>query len=297
MALIDDLLQQAVRGCGELSGEMERAEGSLDGLLARSQAVGAAVANRTGEARRQLQDLTARLASAERAVHDDGQQTRRVLVDLGQEGRHLEERAGALMRSVRAGLAEMEARRAELEAQQRTRVESSDASAAAITTSIAELEAAVDAGLQEASTAIASFRGELDRAREGWRAQVDAVDAELGRATDATRAQARVYVAAIEGDLEQDIAALAHEVPHDLVIGPHNQAIAGLTQKLTEEAKAELAEALDPVRQALEDLGRGCGGDRERLQQELGEAVKKVEATLQRLVRMRPSWALAQRLG
>jgi chromosome segregation ATPase len=210
------------------------------------------------------------VASHSGETHRHLQELAARLADAGRE-LHDDDAPGELLRAVQAGLAELATRRAQLEAELMARA--------------------------QASASLGAFRAALGQARQEWHRRQDEVTEELARAEEAARGQTRAYVSGIEGPFNDAIDALVAELPHDLLIEPHNQAVAGLMQKLTEEAKGQLGDALGPVRQAMEDLGRTCRAEQDRLQQGTGEILKKAEAALQRLEKMRPAWALAHRLG
>jgi hypothetical protein len=273
MASIEELLPEAIRRCGELSGEIRRGEEIVARAVSRAQALGAAVASHSGEMHRHLQGLAARLADASRELQEDGLDARSRLEGLARRSGEVRERV--------EDLAPAPLTVAELRAPGQRH----------------DPEAVIDAGVVRASAALGAFRAALGQARQEWRHRQDEVTEELARAEEAARGQTRAYVSGIEGSFNDAIDALVAELPHDLLIEPHNQAVAGLMQKLTEEAKGQLGEALGPVRQALEELGRTCRGEQDRLQQGTGEILKRAEAARQRLEKMRPAWALAHRLG
>jgi DNA repair exonuclease SbcCD ATPase subunit len=294
---MNDLLRDAIRLCGELSGELQEAEDAVADLMARSHALGAAVAAGSEDAHQHLQELQGKLGAAERELIEERHEMQPALDGAAHEAQRVQARAASLAEGITAGLDQVLARRAELDVQQDDVADGARADAEAVTRLARELEDALDSGVEQAGAAVASFRVALDEARAGWREALDQVGSDLDQAEQAAREQVRGHVSRVEGGLHKDVAALGHDLPQEALIEPHNRTVGGLVHRLTEDVRSQLAEALEPVRQAMQELERSCRGDQDRLQADTGAVLKKAEAALRRLERLRPSWALAQRLG
>ena len=297
MVLINDLFQEAVQRCGDLSAEMDKAEAAIETLLAKADALGSAVASKSDEAHRHFQELTARLAQAEDELEQDGQQAQSRLSELGRRAGEVQGRVGELLQAVEAGMTELAGKRAELEGLLESQTEAADTNLDALGQRIHALEESLSAGLEQAETALKSFSSALNDAREDWDDRLDDLVEEMDRVEDSAHEQTQGYVSGIEGAFNEEINVLVDELANDLLIEPHNQAVEGLMQKFTEEAKGQVAEALGPVRQAMEALGEMCTGEQGRLQQNAADILKKAEGVIERLERLRPALALASRLG
>jgi DNA repair exonuclease SbcCD ATPase subunit len=297
MVLINDLFQEAIQRCGELSSEMDKAEAALDGVLSRADDLGATVSSKSEEAHRHLGELTGRLAEAEQELESDPPQAHARLLALAGRAGEVQARVIERLEQVQAGMAELAARRAELETLLETQTEATGVNLDALGQRIHELEEAIAAGLDQSNAALQSFSGALNDAREDWQDRLDDFHDELDRLHDTAVEQAQSYVAGVESTFNEGIDVLVDELANDMLIEPHNQAIDGFMRKFTEEAKAQVAEALAPVRQAMEALGEVSHDEQEALGQNAAEVLKRVEAVLERMERMRPGLALAGRLG
>lgn len=297
MVLINDLFQEAIRRCGELSGEMDKASATVESLLSRAEALGATLAGKGDEAHRRLHELTARLAEAEQELHSDGQQARSRLGELGRRAADLQGGVGELLQHVQLAMGDLAARRAELEGLLENRAEAAGLNLDALGQRIHELEESIARGLEQANAALQSFSGAVKDAREDWQDHLGDFQGELDRLEDTAVEQARSYVAAVESTFSEGIEVLVEELANDMLIEPHDQAIERLLRKFTEEAKGQVAEALAPVRQAMEALAELGSEEQDTLQQDAAEVLKRVEAVLDRMERMRPGLALAGRLG
>lgn len=297
MVLINELFEEAIRRCGELSGELDGAEAAVASVLSRANELGAAVASKSEEAHRHLQELSARLGQAEQDLEEDGQQAQTRLDDLGRRAGEVQVRVGEVLQAVQTGMAELATRRGELEGLLDGQSEATDTNLDALGQRIHDLEASISAGLEQAEASLKAFSGALNDAREDWGDRQDDLMEEMDRVEDNTHTQTQAYITGIEGSFNEEIDVLVDELANDLLIEPHNQAIEGLMQKFTEEAKGQVAEALGPVRLAMEVLGETCSGEQARLQTNAAEVLKKAEAVLDRMERLRPPLALAGRLG
>ncbi|HEX6736848.1 MAG TPA: hypothetical protein VF310_01115 [Vicinamibacteria bacterium] len=297
MAEINELFAEAIQRCVEVRGELHHAGDVIDALLARAEALGELVSSRSDESHRELGEISTRWAAAEHHLQDAGAQAAAALRALKGRASQAEEQTEAVVEAAQEHLADLAARRRELESQQEAREEAATTGWRGLTGRVHEVETAVADGLERASAELESFRETLGEAREDCRGDAADLSAALERAEDAAREQVRACVAGIEGPFHHAVDALAAELPHDLLIEAHNQAIAGLMQKLTEDAKAQIVEALGPLRAAMEDLRRGGEEQQGRVQQDTADLLKKAQAALQRLERLRPTWALALRLG
>ncbi|HXB56631.1 MAG TPA: hypothetical protein VN461_17820 [Vicinamibacteria bacterium] len=294
MALMNELLEEAVAQCTVLSQGTAEAAEAIGSLIDRADHLGERLTSGADQAHRLCQDLTAHLAEAEHGLEGAGRNAGSHLAELGTRAGEVRERVGHLLGAVHKDLDDLETHREHLLAELDPQVDAAGSEFEQLAHRIGDVEAATDQHLQAAGQAIHGFhdavaaaRGEVDQRKEHFHHAVQDLETtvaeQIHTLTDA--------IHALLNDQATHLIDMANRM-----LTEHNQAMAAAKKKFAEEAKERILSAAAPLRSAIEALGELAANRETALKEKSREVLDKVHEVVRILDEIKPALESANRL-
>ncbi|HKC11050.1 MAG TPA: hypothetical protein VKI41_03215 [Vicinamibacteria bacterium] len=294
MALMNELLEEAVAQCTALSQGTAEAAEAIGSLIDRADHLGERLTSGADQAHRLCQDLTAHLTEAEHGLEGAGRNAGSHLAELGTRAGEVRERVGHLLGAVHQDLDDLAAHRDHLLAELDPQVEAAGSEFEQLAHRIGDVEAATDQHLQAAGQAIHGFhdavaaaRGEVDQRKEHFHHAVEALETAVAE-------QVHTLTDGIHALLTDQATHLIDMA--NRMLTEHNQATATAKKKFAEEAKERIASAAAPLRGAIEALGELAANRETALKEKSREVLDKVHEVARILDEIKPALESANRL-
>jgi ABC-type transporter Mla subunit MlaD len=294
MALMNELLEEAVAQCTALSQQAADAAEALGSLVDRADHLGERLTTDADQAHRLCQDLAARLTEAEHGLEGAGRNAGSHLSELGTRAGEVRERVGQLLGAVHRNVDDLEAHRAHLLGELDPQVDAAGHEFEELAHRISDLEAAATEHLQSAGQAIHGFheavaaaRGEIDQRKERFHHALQDLEAAVAEhvhtLTDG--------IHALLTDQATHLIEMANRM-----LTEHNQTVVALRKKFAEEVKEHIAAAAAPLSGAIETLGELAANRETTLKEKSQEVLDRVHQAVQILDQIRPALESAARL-
>jgi ABC-type transporter Mla subunit MlaD len=294
MALMNELLEEAVAQCTALSQQTNEAAEAIGSLIDRADHLGERLTSEADQAHRLCQDLAAHLTEAEHGLEGAGRNAGSHLAELGTRAGEVRDRVGQLLGVVHKDLDDLEAHRAHLLGDLDPQVDAAGSEFEQLAHRIADLEAATNQHLQAAGQAIHGFhdavaaaRGEIDQRKEHFHHALQdletAVAEQIHTLTDG--------IHALLTDQATHLIEMANRM-----LTEHNQTVVALRKKFAEEAKEHIAAAAAPLSSAIETLGELAANRETSLKEKSQEVLDRVRQAVQIMEEIKPALESAARL-
>jgi chromosome segregation ATPase len=286
MVLLNELLEEAITRCAELTQGADTLHSTLQGLLQRAHDLDGTLASEAEDTHAVFQTVGARLEAAEDRLEEAVGTALGGMEDVRESAGTLRERVSALLETARAATAEMEAERERLAASLQQRTEEAAAAVQELTARVRQLEADAQADLEQAAAAVQEFRDAVEAARDtfetGKQGVVDALEGLEDYAREQTAAVIEAVNTGSQATSEMRVALA------NTMLKEHNQAVGVVLDRLADETSDHVEEALTPLAAALEELARLCADSEQPLRAPLDQALAKVQLALELAQRIRP---------
>jgi ABC-type transporter Mla subunit MlaD len=294
MALMNELLEEAVAQCTALSQQTADAAEAMGSLIDRADHLGERLTSEADQAHRLCQELTSRLTEAEQALEGASGNAASHLAELGTRAAEVRERVGHLLGEVHRDLEDLEGHRTHLLGDLDQQADAAGSEFEELGHRIEELEAATDQHLQTATQAIHGFQEAVANARHEIDQRKEHFQHALQDLETAVREQVHTLTDAIH-------AVLADQGTHliemaNRMLTEHNQTVVVLRRKFAEEAKEHIAAAAAPLSSAIESLGELAANRETSLREKSQEVLDKVRQAVQIMDEIRPALESANRL-
>lgn len=298
MAEMNELLEEAIERCGELSEDCTDAAANIDNLVERGGELADAIDSAGEETRQHLEDLTAKLDEAEDKLGEAGQEAKGSLDALVARAGELEGTVGELLEKVKSGLAELEAKEKEFDGRLEEQMDAAGEDVNQLGQRMSDLGETISKNLEAAGEAIQEFTDAVDTARQEWAEKKGLLLGAMDDVEDAVREQTGKYCEEIEELLDNERAeVLVQRLANEMLIAKHNAALDVLEQRFEQEPKDQAASAMEPLLDALQELERLCGEHEKALGEESAKIRDKVSEAVQIVEAVRPVLQSAERLG
>jgi ABC-type transporter Mla subunit MlaD len=294
MALMNELLEEAVAQCTALSQETAEAAESMGSLIDRADHLGERLSSEADQAHRLCQDLAARLTEAEHELEGAGRNAGSHLAELGTRAGEVRDRVGQLPGAVHKDLDDLEAHRAHLLGDLDSQVDAAGSEFEQLAHRIAELEAATDQHLQAADQVIHGFqdavavaRGEIEQRKEHFHHALQDLEITVAE-------QVRTLTDGIHALLTDQATHLIEMA--NRMLTEHNQTMQAMKEKFAEGAKEHIATAAAPLSSAIESLGELAANRDTALKERSQEVLDRVHQVVQILDEIKPALESATRL-
>jgi len=269
-AEINELFEQGITHCGELTDAADEAMNAVDAAAERARELADRVQQEGGEAREHLRDLTTRLQKAADALEDSRGGAQGALEGLGEKAEALQAEVGDLLERVQKATAPIEEQRGRLDDSLDAQTAATQADVAELAQTTQEVDAEAGRRLEEAGKAIEAFRASIDAARSELAQKRDAWSEALERLEGAAHERANACVAALQELLQRQATAIVDAA--NVMVDRHNDTMDVIKQAFAEQAPQDLAAAAGPLQAALLGLGE--------------EAIAREQALAARLVEL-----------
>jgi hypothetical protein len=284
MADLNTLFRQATDEADAFAEEGARAHHSVDQALRLAAALGDAIEAGAAEARQRLELLSTRLLEGEQELVKESAAALGGLATLKSASNEVQARVGRYLALVHAQLAELREEKDRLRDEMQQQGTAAEEHAARYAEHARDVEAASRARLEVARQVVGSFRGMVEASRGTLHERREVLVDTLKQMEGNTRQRVDVVMQAYDvvGTVVQDQVAELHATLKTLT----DQAITGLTRRLSQDAVQSLENAADPLRDAISELERFCKESRNTCGDRLQEITRRVEdvtGVLQRL--------------
>jgi hypothetical protein len=284
MADLNELFQHAGEESEGFAAEAARAQASVDQLLRLAAALTESVDAGSAEARRRLELLTTRLLEGEQDLLRENGAALGALAGLRTSSAEVQGRVGRYLTLVHGQLAELRAEKDHLRGELHKQGEVAQTHVARYSEHVREVEVASRLRLDAARQAVGSFRSMVETSRGALHERRETLLTAFRQMELAGRERIDYLVRAYDA-----VAATVQDQVAELQLGLRtlsDQAVAGLTRRLSDDAVESLQNAAEPLRNTITELERFCEDSRrdsgERLQ-EISRQIEDVTGVLERL--------------
>jgi ABC-type transporter Mla subunit MlaD len=295
MALMNELLEEAVVQCTAVAGQVNEGAQALATLIERADHLADALGDEADHATRLCHELASRLLDAEHGLDEAGHDAATHLQELGARVGEVQHRVGALLSAVHRDLGELETHRAQLAGMLDNQAQSAGHELEHLARHVAEVEAATEQHLQEAGQALHAFQE-----------AVGATQTEIHqRANEVQHAMQELEISL--GHESQEIVRTVHAVlveqgthlieAGNQMLSEHNHAVTTVRKQFAEHAKEEIQEAAAPLLTAMETLRDLCSGHESALKDHSQQVLERVREAVQLMDAISPALKSAEPLG
>jgi hypothetical protein len=294
MTQINDLFEEAIARCGDLSSRAADSRAAIEELVDNARDLGEAAESAAEQLRARLDELQAQAAQVRDALTeatDDGCTRLAALREGGGEARARAEELQARVDQALGDLASQQQAAAEQAADD---VEASAEHVRAFVERLGQLQEGLVAAADEAGEAVDGLNSAVDAARRDWQTQRDAVAAALEAFQSAVSTGAELYAKEIQDLLEHErTEVLVGELANTASIPAYNATMDVLRARFDEEPTARAATDLADAAAALDALENTCREQAEALAQWSQHVRAEAEASTGRAEALRPVAAAA----
>ena len=260
MAVLNELLEEAITRCTDVTQQADTMREALQALTQRAHDLQAALASESESTHRAYQDAAARLQAAEAQMETvagaalDGMQGLRGAAGV------VRGRVSALLAAARQSAAAVEADKDRLAGQLESRTRVTVTALQELTARVAALQEEAHADLGQAAATIQAFRGATEEARAAFAAG----QAQVMAALDGIDAFAREQTAAVKEAMNEGAQATSETIVAlaNLMLEAHNGAVAIVLDRVANETGDHADEALGATSGTFENLGAaGAAGE------------------------------------
>ena len=284
MADLNELFQQANDETEALAAEASRAQASVDQLLRLAAGLAESVDAGGAEARRRLELLSTRLLEGEQDLTRENGAALGALAALRTASAEVQGRVGRYLTQVHAQLAELRTEKDQLRADLQKQGENAQQHVARYADHVREVETGSRVRLDASRQAIGSFRSMVETSRAALTERRETLLTAFRQMELAGRERVDYLMRAYDA-----VAALVQDQVAELQVGLKSlsdQAVAGLSRRLSDDAVESLQQAAEPLRRTIAELEHFCEDSRrdsgERLQEITGR-IEDVTGVLERL--------------
>ena len=286
MVLLNELFEETITRCSELTQNADTLQSTLQGLLQRAHDLDATLASEAEETHGIYQTVGARLEAAEGRLEAAVSTALSGMEDVRGSAGTLLQRVTTLLETARAATAQIETERERLAAALDERTQSTTGAIQELTARVKQLEADAQADLEKGSAAVQEFRDAVEAARDafetGKQGVLDALDGLEGFAREQTAAVIEAVNKGSQSASEMRVALA------NTMLKEHNEAVGVVLDRVADETSGHVEEALTPLAAALEELTRLCEASEEPLRAPVEQALAKVQIALELAQRIRP---------
>jgi chromosome segregation ATPase len=294
-AEINQLFEEGVTRCGELTDAADEAMNAVDATAEQARELAERVQEEATEAREHLRDLATRLAKAGDAIGESRGEAQGALEGLAGRAADLRSDVGQLLDRVQKAAAGIEEQRTRLDDSLDAHMTEAQADVTDLARKTQEMEAEAARRLDEAGHAIAAFRATVDAARAELAQKREAWSEALERLEGTAQEQANAFVVGLQSLLQRQGAAIVAAA--NVMVDRHNDTMDVIKQEFAEEAPQLLSDALEPVQAALRALGEAASAREQSLTSRLAELEAAMESQGPPLDELRTALESAARLG
>ena len=284
MADLNELFQQANEETEALTAEAARAQASVDQLLRLAAGLADSVDAGGAEARRRLELLSTRLLEGEQDLTRENGAALGALAGLRTASAEVQGRVGRYLTHVHAQLAELRTEKDQVRGELQKQGENAQQHVARYADHVREVETASRVRLDASRQAIGAFRSMVETSRAALHERREVLLTSFRQMELAGRERVDYLMRAYDA-----VAALVQDQVAELQVGLKSlsdQAVAGLSRRLSDEAVESLHQAAEPLRRTIAELEHFCEDSRrdsgERLQEITGK-IEDVTSVLERL--------------
>jgi methyl-accepting chemotaxis protein len=286
MALLNELFEETITRCGELTQNADTLQSTLQGLLQRAHDLEATLASEAEDAHVIYQTVGTRLEAAEGRLEAAVTTALSGMEDVRGGAGTLLQRVNALLATARAATAQIETEKERLAAALDERTQSTTGAIQELTARVKQLEADAQAGLEKGSAAVQEFRDAVEAARDtletGKQGVLDALDGLDDFAREQTAAVIEAVNKGSQATSEMRVALA------NTMLKEHNEAVGVVLDRVADETSDHVEEALTPLAATLEELARLFEASGEPLRAPVEQALAKVQIALDLAQRIRP---------
>lgn len=250
---INELFEQAVTHCGELTDAADAALEAVDATAEQARELAERVEEEGKEAREHLRGLVVRLQKAEGAIEGARGDAQGALEGLAGKAAGLKAEVETLLERVKKAAAQLEEQRGRIDDSLDAQTSTTQADFTALAQKAQEVEEEANRRLEEAGRAVVAFRAVVDAARAELAQKKDAWDSALEVLEAGAREQAGAWVAGLQAGLGRQATAMVNAA--NVMVDRHNDTMDAIKREFAEQAPEELATALEPLQAALGRLG------------------------------------------
>jgi len=293
-AEINELFEEGVTRCGELTDAADEALGAIDEMANEAEGLAQRVEDEGKEACQHLRDLVGRLESAEDGLEAGRARAESALEDLTARATDLKAEAGELLERVKKSLVEVESRQEELDGALDLHMASTQQDFQELVQKTQEAESKAEEELQETAQRVAALRTAIEEARAAFTQKQQAWDDAVHELETTVQEKAQEWVDGLNDLLRRQSEALVAAA--NTMVDQHNEAMDGLKRRFVEQAPQDLFHSLDLVGAALTTVGREAADCGQRLSTEAQQLEQWVGSALPTMTPIQAALDSAARL-
>ncbi|HXY41096.1 MAG TPA: hypothetical protein VEQ10_15595 [Vicinamibacteria bacterium] len=275
MALMNELLEEAVGQCTAVSQQVADAAEALNALIDRADRLRDMLASESDQARHLCQDLTARLGEAEHALEGSGKNASSHLEQLETRAGEVQHRVQQLLAAVHKDVSDLESHRDHVVSVVDPQAETAATDLQELGHHLSEVQAAADHHLQEAGQAIQAFSEAVAEAQHEIQERRSDFQTALVEIEEAVAEQVESLSTAVHEALVEQATHLIEGA--NKMINEHNEAVQAVRHRYAEELKQHIASCAEPLREAVDALGQLCASQEAALKEKSHEVLDRVK--------------------
>lgn len=279
-------MQEAIDGCQQLVKETGDTGKAVEDLVEDVETLSRTAQAECDEAHTHIDELSQALEESEDHLQDavDGAATS--LDHLVDQSLAVQGRVKGLLARVQEGMTELTAQKTRLSGELGQKADVADKDFEALSSQIQQLMQDTEKHLQEAGTALDAFQQTVTDAQSS----IDQAKVRLAQAFDEVERraleQADLYVSAVDASLSAQADALV-EIANRMLTA-HNEAVTAVRKKLAEQARDQIADALEPVKTRIETITASCSDYDAALAQKAADVHAKFTDLADLVLQLRP---------
>lgn len=294
MALLNDLLIEAVDRCQQLTDDASDASAAADDLTEQAESLGERVTAAASKSHQDYQEFGEALKQAATELDRAGQEMQARLDAADAKVEEAEGDADHLVEIVEKGAEELATHRDETLEALAQEGEELETKLGELQQRIGSLQETATQGAEQATEALEELlttaHGVCQELPQAW----DQVEQSMEDLETEIDVQTQAAAAAFEESLAQQLSSF--QAVGEKLVEEHNQLVEAFVARYTEQAFAELETAVGPLKDAMSALESVCQEGQEALVSRFGEITEKLTTISGLLDRIRPALELAGQL-
>jgi len=294
-AEINELFEEAAGQCQALSSELDDTVVGIDAMVGKASDLWETVSNGGEQVRRRFKELSDRLDAAESALANARSEAVGDLDGLASKAESLRTEVSELLGKVRDGLQELEQQQTQLDTSVGEGVQAAGTDYNDLAKKVQEAQQAIATQLEEAGQALTRFKDAIQAGRTDLATKQEAWTTALEELETAAKEGTQQWVAGVQTLLADQTTAIVDA--GNRMLERHNATMDVLKTKFETEAANQVAASIQPLEDALEQLGALAGTRGGELSARSEEALQRVRAALPVLGELRAAFEQSGRLG
>lgn len=295
MAELNELFEQAITHCGELTDAADEAMEAIDATSERAREVAERVQEEGKEARDHLRELVSRLEKAEGAIEGARGEAQGALERMAGKANDLKTEVETLLDRVKKAAAQLEEQKARIDDSLDAQMATTQADFNELAQKTQELEAVANERLDRAAEAITAFRSAIDAARAELAQKKDAWATALDHLETRAQEQTSAWVAGLQTLLQRQAAAMVNAA--NVMVDRHNDTMELIKEEFAEQAPRQLATDLEPLQASVRRLGEDAAARQGALSTRMEELHAQIDTEAPALTDLRRVFEATAELG